>query len=77
MSQLHKGFHKITQIDPLRRRVRELIGELRTAREENKPPLYLQLVSDELNLCLRRYRQAQQNPSGIPQTGMIDSVTQY
>jgi hypothetical protein len=44
MSQVHKDFHKITQIDPLRRRVRELVKDLRNAKKEGKQPLYLDLV---------------------------------
>jgi hypothetical protein len=77
MSQVHKDFHKITQIDPLRRRVRELVKDLRNAKKEGKQPLYLDLVKQELHLCFRRYKQALRNPSGIPESGIVESVTEY
>lgn len=38
MSQVHKDFHKITQIDPLRNRLRELVKDLRSAKKEGKQP---------------------------------------
>lgn len=77
MSQAHKDFHKITQINPLRRRVRDLIKDLREAKKEGKPRLYLELVRDELDLCFRRYKQALRNPSGIPEAGIVESVREY
>ncbi len=71
-------FDRIVQIDPLRRRVRELIRDLRNARKEGKSALYLQLVGEELNLCYRRYKQALRNPSGIPNNeDPTQSVVEY